>query len=175
MIEWKRFWRIIQWWVSPVEKKIDMKKTHIIIHHSLTADGTCVNTSAIRRYHVETLGWAAIGYHYLLEDINGDFEVLLGRWVDEIGAHCKDMKMNFRGIGICFVGNYDEQVPVLGLWRKGVELVKRLVMIHDIPIENILGHREVQVMAGIPPEERKSCPGKTFSMDKFRDDVRAAF
>lgn len=152
-----------------------MKKTHIIIHHSQTKDGRCVDTSAIRKYHTKTLGWREIGYHFLIEEV-GDFqEVIFGRWVDDDGAHCRDLNMNSVGIGICVVGNYDEQVPVLGAWRKAVELVVRLVKLYDIQIENILGHREIQERADIPPEKRKTCPGRMFHMEAFRDAVRAAF
>lgn len=151
------------------------QKTHIIIHHSFTKDGKCVDWSAIRRYHVETLGWLKVGYHFGVELVGDHHEVLVGRWIDETGAHCRDLNMNTVGIGICCVGNYDDEVPVLGMWSTTVELVNRLVKEFNIPIENILGHREVQEMAEILPNHRKTCPGRTFNMDKFRSDVRASF
>lgn len=152
-----------------------MKKTHIVVHHSATKDGATFSWGVIRRYHTVDLGWRDIGYHFGIEQVGDYHEVIFGRWPDEDGAHCKDMNMNSIAIGICVVGNYDEQVPTLGAWGKAVELVKRLVKLYDIPIENILGHREVQEMAGIPPEHRKTCPGKTFHMDDFRAAVRASF
>lgn len=150
-----------------------MKKTHIIIHHSLTKDGKEVSWGAIRRYHTVDLGWRDIGYHFGIEAVGDYFEIIFGRWIDEDGAHCKEMNMNTVGIGICVVGNYDDQVPALGAWNKAVELVKRLIKLYDIPVENVLGHGEVQRMANAP--YIKTCPGKTFHMDDFRAAVRASF
>ena len=56
-----------------------MTPRRIIIHHSATKDGRTFSWSAIRRYHVHTLGWTDIGYHAGIELIGDDFECLFGR------------------------------------------------------------------------------------------------
>jgi hypothetical protein len=173
-----------------------MKKTHIVIHHALMADGKLADWPEIRKFQTSwrrgdymispeeglkaqlageavTPPWREIAYHFGVELIGSSYEILLGRWLNEDGAHCKELKMNQVGIGICIVGNFDVEIPSSGIWNKAVVLVKHLVVEQDIPIENILGHGEVQKLAGL--SFQKSCPGKLFSMDKFRTDVRASF
>lgn len=100
--------------------------------------------------------------------VNGIYQVQIGRPVDDDGAHCKDWEMNKKGIGICLVGNFDAEVPTLEALEMLEALVENLRMAHAIPIENVIGHREAQERAGLPPEQRKSCPGKLFNMERFR-------
>ena len=46
-----------------------MNPQYIVIHHSLTKDGTVADWEAIRRYHKEINGWSDIGYHYGIERV----------------------------------------------------------------------------------------------------------
>jgi hypothetical protein len=129
-----------------------------MIHHSLTKDSNTVSWDAIRRYHVETNGWKDIGYHFGVEDINGTYEALVGRPLDNVGAHCKEGEMNKRSIGICCVGNYDLIEPPPAMLDV---LVNRLIVpwmhILSIPASNIVFHREYATY--------KSCPGTMFTKD----------
>lgn len=149
-----------------------MNKTHIVLHHSLTNDKQTVSWSAIREYHIKTNGWRDIGYNFGVEDIGGRYEILLGRLPDEDGAHCKELSMNQKGLGVCLVGNFDAQVPTLEQWEKAKSLVRWIMLEWKIPVANIIGHREAQAMAGLFPAQRKSCPGKLFDLDKFRSELR---
>lgn len=143
---------------------------YLMIHHSLTKDSGTVSWGAIRKYHTDPNGpykMSAIGYHYGIELIGdpsagsgqGHHEILGGRSLLEAGAHCYQAGMNSKAIGICVIGNFDAEVPSEGILHQGARLVKMLMEIFKIPVENVVPH------SAYAP---KSCPGKLFNMEKFR-------
>lgn len=105
--------------------------THVMLHHSLTADGKVVDTTAIKRYHTSwryegriiTPGeaqslivqgkhgvispWKDIGYHYTIEHVGDDIKVMEGRSLEMDGAACPEGGMNRHGIQICMIGCYN--------------------------------------------------------------------
>jgi N-acetyl-anhydromuramyl-L-alanine amidase AmpD len=84
----------------------------------------------------------------------------MGRMPDEIGAHCKEDRMNQRSLGICCVGNFDEIKPPDVQWQMCLGLVRCWMGIYGIKAENIIGHRE--------RASYKNCPGTMFDMGLFR-------
>ena len=144
--------------------------THIILHHSLTEDSGTVSWGAIRRYHVEVKGWRDIAYHFGVELVGDHHEVLLGRWWDEAGAHVAELGMNQKSLGICLVGNFDALSPPQVVWDVALRLVQRLVTRWGIPVANVLGHREVGLLAGLDWQvgAYKTCPGRLFDLEAFR-------
>lgn len=136
-----------------------MIPSYIIIHHSLTKDGDTLDWQAIRRYHVEHNGWATVGYHYGIEVVNSEVEILVGRLMTRWGAHC--LGYNQRSLGICVVGNFDEAKPSAKIWETAIELTQSLMDCLRIPPDHVLGHREAA-------KDSRSCPGKLWDMDEFR-------
>jgi len=134
-----------------------MKPTRITLHHSLTKDSGTVSWNAIRMYHMQLLGWTQIGYHYGIELVGQHYEILMGRMMNEIGAHCKGH--NEGSIGICFIGNFDLSRPCPEQWELGVKLVKSLIDVLGIPPCRILGHCYY--------DSNKTCPGKYFDVINF--------
>jgi len=134
----------------------------IVIHHSLTKDGGTLSWQAIRRYHVETLGWTDIGYHVGIELVNDRYEALLGRPLDQIGAHVRSH--NRDQIGVCLVGNFDLAPAPDGQWTLAVKTVAALLRVLDLPTDSVRGHRDFSA---------KTCPGSCFDLMRFRADLSA--
>ena len=147
-------------------------KQFIVVHHSLTKDSGSVSWGAIRDYHLKK-GWSNIGYHWGLEMIGDYPEILIGRYTNQTGAHAREMGMNRIGIGICVVGNFDKEAPPRQILSRLRSLVLWLMDEHEIPVRNVIGHRDVGMMAGYNWKrgEYKSCPGKLFSLSSFRDSL----
>jgi len=124
-------------------------------------------------YHfgIELVGSPIIGNKELLrtrppqdarEIFEGGYEILVGRPLDQEGAHCSHQGMNQKALGICFIGNFDETPVPLEQWNKGVIFVASLAKLLDIPTRFIVGHRDYAP---------KSCPGKLFEVEQFRKAV----
>ncbi len=139
-----------------------MNWKYLMLHHSLTKDSKTVSWQAIRRYH-KSLGWKKEGYHYGVELVNGEYEVLVGRDLNERGAHCRQAKMNELAIGICLVGNFDLVLVPKPQWDRAVKFVAGLCGQLRIPADHIVAHRDYA--------SYKSCPGKLFNVDFFRQEV----
>lgn len=83
--------------------------THLIIHHSAgftTAPDYKQVVAYYWDFHVNTNGWDDIGYNWLI-DPNG--VIYEGRGHNTLGAHFSCM--NSKSLGICLIGNYENQFP----------------------------------------------------------------
>jgi N-acetyl-anhydromuramyl-L-alanine amidase AmpD len=156
---------------------------YLMIHHSWSLDHDTLDWAGIRKYHMSfridghivtgadyykrkregdgtrfQTPWSDIGYHYGIEKVNNNYEVLIGRPVTKNGAHCLEKKMNMRSIGICFVGNYDNIAPEDNMLSVAVKrLIVPLMLTYKIPLKNVKLHREYATY--------KSCPGNKFTTE----------
>ncbi|CAH1116247.1 unnamed protein product [Phaedon cochleariae] len=115
----------------------------IVVHHSATQ--SCETEAACRKlvksiqiYHIVDNQWEDIGYNFL---IGGDGQVYEGRGWGIHGAHVK--KYNNRSLGICLLGNYQDNEPptiqiqtLKDLIRCAVEENKTIDHYH------LIGHRQ---------------------------------
>lgn len=133
--------------------KMTGPRKEIIIHHSATADGRVMDYKAIRKYHIENRGWGDIGYHVVIEMVDGEPVVILGRSLEYFGAHTTGKN---DAIGICVVGNYDLTVPDSRLLDKLEMVISFFKTIY--PIEKVSGHFHYS---------SKTCPGTKFPIERF--------
>lgn len=138
-----------------------MKVNKIIVHHSATADNLTVSWGAIRKYHIEKLGFQDIGYHAGVELVESGgrryYESFLGRSWFVPGAHCRGQ--NHDSLGICLVGNFDLEIPDYGLLEAGAKVVALWMALFAVPHYMIFPHNAFN--------PQKSCPGELFKMEKF--------
>jgi len=165
--------------------------TYIIEHHSYTKDGQIKDTSAIWKYHTSyridgdsvskeiyferlknkkgiifELPDLTIGYNALIEEVDNQIMVYAGRPLTMNGAHTK--LWNTKAIGICWIGAFDFTEPSPDKYEVYAITTKKYMKVFNIPIQNVLGHREANERSGLP---YKSCPGKKIDLNKFRELV----
>lgn len=137
---------------------------YIVIHHSGTA---CGSAQSFDQNHRER-GWRGLGYDFVVGNGvgQGDGAIVTGpRWYSqEPGAHANSNEYNLHGIGICLVGNMDEQPPTPAQWAATRALVAQLRRLCHIPPENIVGHNQIRGGGST------ACPGKFMPLAELRED-----
>jgi len=143
----------------------------IIIHHSATQSGTL---QAIDQFHRDR-GFQEVGYHFIINNgrsrgtVDGDIS-LTARWIEQLpGAHtsvANHPEFNTEGIGICLVGNFEQQPPTAAQMTSLEMLVQSLRDKCSIPLDRVLGHSDLK---------STQCPGRLFPMETFLMDLRTAY
>ncbi|MBI2004374.1 N-acetylmuramoyl-L-alanine amidase [Candidatus Pacearchaeota archaeon] len=126
----------------------------IAVHHS---QRKIDSLKRIKDLHINKYGWEDIGYHYLI-DKKG--KIQKGRNEKFIGAHVFGHNKN--SLGICLIGNFDEEKPAKKQIQTLLKFLKNKIKKHHLNKKNILGHREFSGAA-------KTCPGKFIDMNKVRE------
>lgn len=152
-------------------------------HKSYAVDGRIVSKEKWERLkgymphqHYFKKPWDDIAYHVIIEKDNGSLKVKQGRPMSKTGAHAymsgpgAGNFYNENGIGVCVVGNYesaglDEQRENMLIW-----IIRQLMMLYDIPVRNVLGHRELYTREN--RKMAKTCPGSAIDMDELRAKLK---
>ena len=135
-------------------------KKNIILHHSATTDNPVAKDyETIRKNHMAQ-GWRDIGYNWVLEKVNGIWQIIEGRSEALDGAHC--IGRNTDSIGVCVVGNYDIAPPDTTVYGIVAKVCQDIMTRH--PIEHIGGHKEFDATA---------CPGRYFEIGRVKNLVVA--
>ena len=153
-----------QAWLPP--SSVEKRWTAIIIHHSATAKG---NAAIFDKSHKNN-GWDGVGYDFVIGNGNGSGNGQVQptfRWRQQkTGAHCKTDYTNWANIdsiGICLVGDYNKTFPSSSQMSSLIKLVRFLSNRYSIPKSRIYGHNTTPRHSTVT-----DCPGKNFSMTKFK-------
>lgn len=133
------------------------KHTHINVHHSAgnNRQGIEEGVEAINRAHKARFGEGAksslgyyVGYHYVV-DYLGKFKQT--RLDTDTGVHNNADGMNFKAIGICLLGNFQNEEPTKEHLETLSKLIREIANKYDIRRENVTMHRDHKATA---------CPGE---------------
>ena len=153
--------------LKPIIPLFPSKKwQYIIIHHSATEEG---NALAFHMSH-RAKGWDSVGYDFVIDNGTGgkqDGQVeATPRWIKQLdGAHCKASEMNTKAIGICLVGNFNQEAVSKKQMDSLIYLVKTLKNQYQIHDSHIMGHGQV-------PQASTECPGTNFPWEKFWEKLK---
>lgn len=146
-------------------------KVHVVVHHTWSPTAlqyrgrTTIN--GVTNYHTQNRGWVDIGYDVMVagNDIwlcrQRDGGGLKGH-LRAAGAHC--IGMNHNSLGICLVGNFDEEDPMKWGYDTLVWCIAEFCRARKIEADRVRLHREFA---------NKSCPGRRIIGQVLQDDVRA--
>lgn len=120
---------------------------YLVIHHSgVDRDSTA---EAIAAYHVDSLGWPGIGYHFLVHQ-DGRVE-----YVGDIATVRYNVAgRNHEVIGICLPGDFTSHRPTEVALSSTGELIANLRIVLGRPLP-VVGHRDIAFSP-------TACPGDTW-------------
>jgi len=145
---------------------------YIVVHHSAGNYGNIEFLQKVHRQRQSKDPIDAIPYHYVIGNGNGmKMGEIASDWRKENniwGAHVsgRNSDRNFRGLGICMIGNFEENKVPETQYQALLGLTKQLISEHNISPENLSGH-------GLTLGETTLCPGKHFPMARLIQDVSA--
>ena len=138
---------------------------YVVIHHSASDSG---DAASIGKYHKDEKGWVnGLGYHFLIG--NGtdseDGQIEAGnRWDDQIdGAHAGNDKYNKHGVGICLVGNFENEEPSSSQLSSLTYLINYLQERCNIPRNQVIMHKDFR---------KTACPGRHFPYNKVMASLK---
>lgn len=162
-----RGWTLVtraQWGAQPLKGNHDPMGgvERITLHHTDEHDGMRGRSDAdvvrsIQAYHRDTLGWADIGYHYL---VGHDGRVYEGRAVSAQGAHSGGAN-NQRNLGISVIGNFSTHLPAPAQLAALRAFLADRQAAYRVGASGLLGHRDLSAT---------ECPGS--ALYGWLQDVR---
>jgi len=107
-------------------------------------------------------------YHFIIGHTG---EIFKAQLIEQPAWHCTNYQANLVSIGICFLGNFENIEMPVEQFNAGIELIKSLMKQYDIPLMNILRHRDV-VSDITHTSNSTECPGKNFPYISMLDALR---
>jgi murein DD-endopeptidase MepM/ murein hydrolase activator NlpD len=153
---------------STVQRAIDRAQVkrgrwkHIVIHHSGVNTGTI---AGMDRYHREVRHMEnGLAYHFVIGNAHGlgDGQVGIGaRWTRQLdGGHLISEAQNKNSIGICLVGNFDNEKPTALQMERLTLLVQALMKRCQLSSSALKTHQQINIV-------HTRCPGRNFPLQRL--------
>ena len=107
-------------------------------------------------------------YHFIIGHAG---DVFKGQPVEQPAWHCTNYQANLVSVGICFLGNFENIEMPTEQFNAGVELIRALMKQYNVPLINVLRHRDV-VSDLTGRANSTQCPGKNFPYVHLLDSLR---
>ncbi len=149
---------------------------YIVVHTAAFTGNNC-DSDMIDEWH-KARNWSGIGYHFVIlnnkHSQKSDGTIENGRAINKTGAHA--LGLNARSLGICCIGHGDKNDFTPAQYESLYRLIRRLMTEFSIPVDKIIGHREMNTLAeqGVISSRyrtSKSCPGHKIDMDFIRQQL----
>jgi N-acetyl-anhydromuramyl-L-alanine amidase AmpD len=151
--------------------KADRPWRYIVLHHSAASEG---NYDQIDREHRKILGFDGCGYHFVIGNGTGsdDGQIEIAqRWINQKqGVHCRNARthdVDEYGIGICLVGDFDQQPPTPRQVAAAKALVAYLSQRYRIAQSRVTTHVQLAATPTV-------CPGKYFPTESILPATKGA-
>lgn len=140
---------------------------NIVIHHAAVDSGTL---QALDRYHRQERHMEnGLAYHFLIGNGNGMADGAIGvgnRWKKQLdGGHLHSATQNQTALGICLIGNFDQERPTEKQMRSLEALTRALMKRCNLPASAVKTHRQINVVS-------TRCPGKYFPTTDFLNRLK---
>ena len=152
---------------------------YIVLHHSATdyqsnkddIDGKLIGRTicdrAQEKWKKEYPNYKC-DYHFIIGHTG---EVFKAQPIEQPAWHCTNYQANLVSVGTCFLGNFENIEMPIEQFNAGVKLIKTLMKQYNIPLMNILRHRDV-VSDLTHTANSTGCPGKNFPYIHLLDALR---
>jgi LysM repeat protein len=141
---------------------------YIVVHHSGVDRG---DLKSIDRYHRQERHMEhGLAYHFLIGNGNGmrDGEIAVGdRWREQLdGGHLHSEAQNKIALGICLIGNFDEDKPTARQMQSLTALTEALLKRCKLSTSAVKTHQQINVV-------KTRCPGTNFPTRSFIKGLRS--
>lgn len=140
---------------------------YIVIHHAAVDEGTM---QSLDRYHREQRHMEnGLAYHFLIGNGNGLGEGAIGvgnRWKQQLdGGHLHSAAQNQMALGICLIGNFDQDRPTEKQMQSLEALTRALMKRCQLSASAVKTHQQINVVS-------TRCPGKYFPTRDFLNRLK---